>query len=312
MSPDDDAADVPKEDAEISIGQRLDAQSQQIREAAKWLIASFAAVGAALIAGSQLSSIGKLPVCMPDSVDCARLWIAAIGAVAALLGVIGAVWTGVMLLAPSRRQPSELSSVWIKGQPAYDYFQANPGQLQGFKDIDDMEAKVDAAYATYDDVYERALAAEGKEAETLEAKAWDAAEAVKTVVRRADDVVTIANHAEYVHFFRKVALRRLIYGAGAAAIGIIAFTWAANPPEAPSNVAVRNAELSGTDLSGANLTGVDMTGARLANVDFTGADLSGAILADAELEGVIWSGTTCPDGTNSDDAAGSCENHLEP
>jgi hypothetical protein len=46
---------------EPSIGQRLDAQGDKIREAAKWVVGSFAAVGAALIAGSQLSSIGKIP-----------------------------------------------------------------------------------------------------------------------------------------------------------------------------------------------------------------------------------------------------------
>jgi len=54
--------------------------NDRIRGAAKWLIASSAAVGAALIAGSQLSSVGKLEIGLPTTVASARLWIAAAGA----------------------------------------------------------------------------------------------------------------------------------------------------------------------------------------------------------------------------------------
>ena len=53
------------------------------RETAKWLIASFAAVGAALVAGSQISSLG--------SATGGRLVAAAIGAVVGLGGELGAV-----------------------------------------------------------------------------------------------------------------------------------------------------------------------------------------------------------------------------
>ena len=40
-----------------------DRPSDRIRDAGKWLIGASAAVGAALIAGSQLSDIGSLPLC---------------------------------------------------------------------------------------------------------------------------------------------------------------------------------------------------------------------------------------------------------
>ena len=50
-----------------------------------------------------------------------------------------------------------------------------------------------------------------------------------------------------------------------------------------------NANLSGSDLSGGNLSGDD----------FTGANLTGAHFHTAYLGSVIWSNTTCPDGTNS-------------
>jgi hypothetical protein len=62
-----------------------------------------------------------------------------------------------------------------------------------------------------------------------------------------------------------------------------------------------DANLVFTTLSGANLTSADLTGAHLAGADLTRANLAGATLA-----GVIWSNTTCPDGTNSDGHADTC------
>lgn len=99
-------------------------------------------------------------------------------------------------------------------------------------------------------------------------------------------------------------------------------------------------DLSGADLSyasliggylpGANLTGANLTGANLYNANLNSttlvnaslvaanldgallsyADLSGADLSGATLNGVIWTSTTCPDGTNSDAHGGTCLGHL--
>src|SRR4051812_12139050 len=60
--------------------------TDKIRDAGKWLVGAFAAVGAALIAGSQLSSIGKLDVCGHFTLSCTRLWIALFGAALGLAG----------------------------------------------------------------------------------------------------------------------------------------------------------------------------------------------------------------------------------
>lgn len=303
-------SDPPSDGGSVNIGERLDRQGLQIREAAKWLIGSFAAVGAALIAGSQLSSIGKLPVCTPNSVECARLWIAGGGAVGALMGVMWAVWTGVQLLAPRRLQVSDLKLQWKEGTPIYTYFRSNPAQLQGFTDLDDMEAEEGAAYARFDELNARSLEEDPNDREEGEEE-LDAAQGVLTdILRRSDDVVAIANHVQYVHFFRGRALRRLVAGAGIAALGIVAFSWAANPPTSSPSVALRGANLSGVDLTGVNLRNVDLSGAILEGADLTGADLQGADLEEADLSDVVWSGTTCPDGSNSDNVGGSCENHL--
>ncbi len=55
-----------------------------------------------------------------------------------------------------------------------------------------------------------------------------------------------------------------------------------------------------------------MSGVFLAGANLTGAFLTGADLTFAHLDGAIWSNTTCPDGTNSDDDGGTCANNLTP
>lgn len=75
------------------------------------------------------------------------------------------------------------------------------------------------------------------------------------------------------------------------------------PPNIHPGANLRDCDLSGIDLSGADLSGADLMGAIL-----TDADLTGATLDNADLTQVTWSNTTCPDGTNSDDNAGSCVN----
>ncbi len=77
-------------------------------------------------------------------------------------------------------------------------------------------------------------------------------------------------------------------------------------------------DLSGAILSGARFVGADVrgvvfTGATVHGADFTGADLRGSLLFGVDLGTVIWGGTTCPDGTLSDDhGAEGCQTHLFP
>jgi Alpha/beta hydrolase domain/Pentapeptide repeats (8 copies) len=77
------------------------------------------------------------------------------------------------------------------------------------------------------------------------------------------------------------------------------------------NAALTSDNLSGANLSDGNLQGVSLQGANLRNVNFTNANLEGAQLQGANLQGAIWSNTTCPDGTNSNQNVGfSCSGHL--
>ena len=71
-----------------------------------------------------------------------------------------------------------------------------------------------------------------------------------------------------------------------------------------------NQTLSGANLTNANLAGANITGADFTSANFTGANLTGAQgLGSAIVTGATWSGTTCPDGTLSDNNAGTCVGH---
>jgi streptogramin lyase len=77
---------------------------------------------------------------------------------------------------------------------------------------------------------------------------------------------------------------------------------------------LRGSNLQGADLAGANFTNADLAGANLHGANLTGANLTGANLKGANLHGAtvtgaVWSNTTCPDGSNSDDDGGTCVNN---
>ena len=83
---------------------------------------------------------------------------------------------------------------------------------------------------------------------------------------------------------------------------------------------LQNASLIGANLQGANLNGAqlqnyaqlegaNMEDANLHGANLTGANLTGANLHGATVTGAVWSNTTCPDGTNSDNDGGTCVNN---
>jgi uncharacterized protein YjbI with pentapeptide repeats len=89
-----------------------------------------------------------------------------------------------------------------------------------------------------------------------------------------------------------------------------------------------HANLSGVDIGESNLTGVNFSSANLSNAspyrnwqltnftsaNFTNANLSGVLfikgMPGMVFTGVIWSNTTCPDGTNSDADGHTCVGHF--
>ena len=79
-----------------------------------------------------------------------------------------------------------------------------------------------------------------------------------------------------------------------------------------SNSNLADADFSDSRAIAANFTGATMTdsvivGADMTGADFTDADMTDAFIANSVFARAIWSNTTCPDGTNSNDLGGSCE-----
>lgn len=104
-----------------------------------------------------------------------------------------------------------------------------------------------------------------------------------------------------------------------------------------SNSSLDSTGFSGADLTNANFSGTiaefssysgDLTGVNFSNADlkfasfdnvsgsqtnFTNTNLNQAHFnGTVNLTNTIWSNTTCPDGTNSDNNSGTCVGHLNP
>ncbi len=74
-------------------------------------------------------------------------------------------------------------------------------------------------------------------------------------------------------------------------------------------------DFSGSDFTNTNLSSQsnpsDFSNVNLSNANFTGANLRYTTnMGTATLTGAIWSNTTCPDGTNSNNNGNTCVGHL--
>ncbi|MFD3539619.1 pentapeptide repeat-containing protein [Streptomyces sp. NPDC058662] len=268
--------------------------NDKIRSAAKWLIASSAAVGAALLAGSQLSNIGKLA---PSE---GRFWWAIAGSVVGLVAVLIAIWLATRILLPITVTIDQMVRKWDNPtrdlKPAVNFFINDTSYLheygnspQGLKDEQEKTER------------ELKIAGNQGDQSAVDAGLIDRADLAGTVLQFEQ----LAQHKVLEGRFRRT-LRWLILVTALAAAGIVVFAWASNPPAAPPPVAV----LTNANLAHANLRDTDLDNAVLDHANLTGADLTGADLRHASLVGVTWHDTTCPDGTNSDRVGGTCAGHL--
>lgn len=271
----------------------LQVANNRIRDAAKWLIASSAAVGAALLAGTQLSNIGRLDAG-------GRLIVAFVGAILGLSGVVLAIFVAVRLLLPVTVTLNELVKEWSKPKgrlkPAIEFFKKHQKYLQGFPTPADLEKARDGAVSALQKMGRNA--AKSPRGEQLNRYISD-------LDGRISDVEAIAQTRTLEGQFRR-SLRFFLLASILAAGGILTFAWASNPatPKAPA------ADLRNSKLINADLRDADLTNAKLDHADFTDADLTGAKLDKATIADVIWSNTTCPDGKNSDTVGKTCRGHL--
>jgi hypothetical protein len=279
----------------------LNESRELVRGAAKWLIAGLGAIGAVLVAGSQLSSIGRL------SPSDARFWIALLGVALGLLSVMWAMWRVVDLLSPTRWAFEDVVAAWERV----------PATASETRWWSRREARSVGRYLRDhplllgDFTSPRAIQTTYVESDPDREGLDDLVDLMDTLLDRA---ATIELQGRFLNLRVQIAVG-VLFGAA----GILAFAWAANPPEPPAQPApsLRNADLVGADLSGTSLRNADLTGADLTNADLEGADVEGAVITE-----VVWRNTTCPDGTNSDSRApttvngvpvgATCEGHLTP
>jgi hypothetical protein len=188
--------------------------NDQIRTTAKWLVTSFAAIGAILLGTIQLSSVGKLTNGSPGS----RIVAAILGAGLAITGVIVALWFTSAVLIPffnSFRLADEHPEIT-------DRVLGGEHEVLGYG-YDALKEKVRAAELAVDNANEAELAA---------------AEANLDDLRTKKRVALTLVGSEVLSDKFSTARIAIIWGVVLAATGLGLFAWGANPPTAPTKTAV--------------------------------------------------------------------------
>lgn len=176
------------------------------------MIAAFAAIGALLIAGTQVSSVGKLSW----DHDTVRLIAATLGLAVALGGVLLIILQNTRLLVPQWMTLKQ-----IKG-PVRQFFDDDPQLLLGAESVSQFEEQ-----------YTKAFEANfGSGSESAQHAGPTRAQFDVLDEKRAR-IVNIATWRSAELLFAQVRKRTAI-AAMFAAIGAGVFAWAANPPTAPA------------------------------------------------------------------------------
>lgn len=284
----------------------------RVRDAARWLIGSFGAIGAVLAAGIPLSNLGSLAG--------PRLWIASVVAVAGLLSVLAAIWLVLEIILPSEvtlgalaaRSESRTASA-VKDELLQFLEDENSQMFKGLAD----RIGGDRGLATR---WEEAIAEYRRALEEHQARPGDrgleaAAQSAGSRMRMFGDVIAqVLAAASYRQLRLQIQKRQwwIFLSIAFAGASLVTFSAMANP-DSPLSPSLRGTDLSGSDLRGAVLEEVDLRAANLSGSDLRGANLNGA-----RIDGTEWEDVRCPDGTLSAyvrDAKGefgTCDGHLAP
>jgi hypothetical protein len=188
--------------------------NDQIRTTAKWLVTSFAAIGAILLGTIQLSSVGKLTNETPGS----RVVAAIVGAGLAVTGVIVALWFTSAVLIPffnSFRLADEHPDVT-------DRVLGGDHEVLGYG-YDTLKEKVRAAEIAVDQATDAQL---------------PAAEAALAELRKNKRIALTLVGSEVLSDRFSTARMAIIWGVVLAASGLGLFAWGSSPPTTPTKPAV--------------------------------------------------------------------------
>jgi hypothetical protein len=249
----------------------LTAAAGRIRETAKWITISLAAIGTAALAGSQLSSLGSLET------GSQRFYLAVAGSAAAgVAAVVALVATAWVATAPA----VSLQAI-INNRPRGARKADDPALRGGFASVGDLclarDNALRAERQALDDYYGPPLV---PDAETTAKAASARATAVNNVA------VPLAQVASYgvVAFRWKVAVGALAYAAILGGAGLGAFVWAANPPDdaAASHAQANILATPEARKMTLNTAGKTALGAKLGSKCQTGAAISVLVLGTTE------------------------------
>lgn len=182
--------------------------NDQTRATAKWLVTSFAAIGAILVGTLQLSSLGSLT----DSSPGIRIAAVVAGAAAALAGVIVALWYASQVLVPFP------NSFWEADRhPDATNRVLGNGEILGYG-YAELKAKVTAAdRKALSDPHDKAAQ-----------KTCDDAQHDKRIA------LTLVGQDILTERFDS-ARRAVVCAAILVAVGVGLFAWGANAPKAPAS-----------------------------------------------------------------------------
>jgi hypothetical protein len=294
--------------------------AERVRDTAKWILASFGAIGAALIVGIQFSDIGTL--------SGPRVLVALGALVLAFAGIVVAVRAVSALLLPTSLTMTKLldpASAAIVSR-----IEQSKELIHPYAKVADIETAFTKAFENVSRAKRAWREAPSDRSRRHLEEATEELEGIRAAGRQA---LLWGRHFWIEEAFARLINRRVLPALTLALIGLVLFVFAIKQPPDPSpalqlrNVAMPNAVLTGAQLRGADLTGADLTGALIQDADlsgatlegadlrgarFSGSNLRGASLDGAQLDGATWAATTCPDGLLSDDAGGSCLAHLVP
>jgi hypothetical protein len=200
--PDDDAPKRDKYDL------RLTQSVEDLRSNVKWTLVAFGAIGTTLLAGSQLSSLGKFTLAEP------RLWGAIVFAITALGAAAYAVSSALKVANAGYVEFSHLDPADVK------YVESNDTILQGFKTVDNLKLW----YNTVIDERHTCLTHSPADKAAQESyEIW-----FNYLDGLVDGVVS------YIHYNRirtqsEDSRSQLIRASIVAAVALLGFAWAANP-----------------------------------------------------------------------------------
>jgi hypothetical protein len=276
---------MPDKDTDEPAGSPLGRAADRIRESAKWLLASFAAVGALLIAGLQISDLGSL--------DGWRLVGAIAGIVVGVLGVVVAIGFASTVVTKSFVTLHGLAAQSADQEPRKS-LDGDKVLLAGMDTVETLkttyesaaEARLMALKAHYDDPADT-----NKEAAYKRAANWALAlDRVATNVLDRASFISVAD--QY-----KAARVGILAGAALSALGIALFAWSANPPDptppaavlekTPTNaiVSIRKPNAKFTRLLGRNC---DLSAVQAVALADVGANFQVASVPTSKCKGVVF------------------------